>query len=519
MPRHASRRSNLHNPHGKHVYGAGESRGRRSRPVEAVPVVAAADVPFFPPNSLDASDAVAHFQRILLPPSSRRAFRRPIVDVEDSGAWPVTALLWFCMWSTNWTFLHIPKTGGTAIELVDPTAPQLRLASLFAVRRRDGSPAMSLQAGGRCTWWPRVHDSTARTPNVVHLTPSLWSACFGEQWRPYESGGTYCVVRDPVERFVSEFIFAKLHWYWPRHQCPQKSAWDKRKDRLMLELWCFARLTERMLERFTWQRAAKDSQLNLTELLTHVLPQHDFVADDERKQTTCDLVFSFDDVKAANLLPAVNQVNHLRERGGATRIFLKRYVYGNTTLLQLLGRMYPRDFELWERVRLHHQPTALHRWSVREQADELFRSHPRLPKREPSCLPNSCDCPACCLASYNMTEAPRFGCLQCVLTHPECGGWGRWQAWSLPRAMGALCGGVGGSACNTCNACCEAPWVETSGASCEDCERTECVQSAAPHPARLHPQPHELISQARKDYHAFRLEGISTELSRTWVPG
>ena len=410
---------------------------------------------------LDAAIAVSHFRRYLLPPQGRPRVTR--VDATPSD-WTTTALLWWCIWNKHWTFLHIAKTGGTAIELADPSAPQLRLKSLFALRHRNGPPLMTLN-NGPCTWWPRVHDSAARSPNVVHLTPALWGKCFGEEWQPYFQGSTYCVMRDPVERFISEFLFARLHWFWPSRQCKMKHPWDKRKGQLVKEMWCFARLTERMIGSFTEQQASTNGLLNVTELLTHLLPQHLYISDDQGR-ATCDVVFSYNDVQAARLLQA-NHINHLREKGGAMRVFLRSYVYDNSSLLSVLQRTYGRDFELWERVRKHQRPTEQHLSSLQEHKVALFQRLPNLPKREPSCSAASCDCPACCTSSYNMSEAlSRYGCISCVLSHQECGGFGRLQPWRLPRTMGALCGsGDDGISCNTCDACCEAPWVEVGGAS------------------------------------------------------
>lgn len=475
------------------------------------PVIDASTVREFE-HGFDSAMAVSHFRRVMLPPIKFLFNREPEAA---AATWPYTVLLWKYMWRRDMTLLHIPKTGGSTVELVDPMAPALRLNSLLAVRHRNGSKAMALR-NGNCVWWPRVHDSTARTPNVIHLTPAMWSRCFGSSWQPYVRGKTYCAVRDPVDRFVSEFLFARLHWFWPARQCPLKHPWERRRRQLLTEMHCFARLTVTILESFDEQWRAGGS-LNLTELLTHLLPQHSYVVD-EQGQPTCDVVFSFEDVAAARLL-SVNRIDHLRENGGAPRLWLKRYAATNSTLLALLHRAYPRDFELYERVKAHQRPTEQHATSVKELADSLFRSNPRLPMREPSCDPASCDCPACCKTSYNMSFAPRFGCLHCVMSHPECGGLGKWKRWSMPRSMGALCGGEGIS-CNTCEACCEAPWVESSGATCLDCEAAECGRHASSEAGgsadettvKLHPEPHEQQAQVRKQLHAFRLAGVSTDL-------
>jgi len=246
------------------------------------------------------------------------------------------------MWSSNWTFLHIPKAGGTAIELLDRQAPKHRLPDLFQLRHAgNGSSQVVLQQG--CSWWPPRRGAF---PNVVHMTPEQWAFCLGERSSPYQhpaltslsprskliEGGNYCVMRDPVERFVSAFLDGRFYWYWPRAQCPMKSMWDKRKVRLVTELWCLARLTNRLMLSFTTQWSRRDEQsryaasgafehrlgtsatgtsmshrVNFSEFFTHMMPQQWFVGG-ETGRPSCDLVFSFDDVKAAGLPAAVNTI-------------------------------------------------------------------------------------------------------------------------------------------------------------------------------------------------------------------
>jgi hypothetical protein len=440
-------------------------------------------------TSVDAAVAASHYVDYIQPPP--RFHMPPPMDTMNTS-WGVTLLLWWCMWNRSITFLHIPKTGGTAIELIDPGAPIHRFAAMHAIRGRDGVRSLSLVS--HCNWWPRAHALQDTPPNLVHLSPTQWRRCYGEHWSPYQRTGSgpheqvYCVVRDPVDRFVSEFLFARLHWYWPRRLCPLKHPWERRLGRLQEELWCFARLTQRLLLSYErqWRRQwtagiqgglAAGRQgglaLNLSEFLLHVLPQHSFVADDSG-ELGCDLAFSFHDLQHAALPPFTNQHNYFREKNGKGRSLLHSYIRSNASFMALLHSVYPHDFQLWDRVRLHQRPTARHVTSVGEEVSRLLRQLPRLPNREPSCQPQKCDCPPCCLTSYNLTSSSlRFGCFSCVLAHPECGGLGRWEPWQIPRRLGAACGSTP-SACNTCKACCEAAWVDSGGASCLDCEREEC---------------------------------------------
>lgn len=360
---------------------------------------------------------------------------------------------------------------------------------MYTLRRVDGSRVFGFDAAARgCYWWPRAHDadSVARldNPNVVHLTPALWSRCFGAQWTPYErraAGRLYCVVRDPIERFVSEFLFARLHWYWPSRLCPLKTPWERRKSRLLQEIWCFAALTYRLVASYNEQAAsAPPAALNLSELVTHLLPQAAYIAD-ATGAPACDIVFTHADVRAASLPPHVNEVGGYLHGGRARktgRAFLRHYIRTNASLLALLQQAYPDDFALWDRASRRQRPTPRHR-SLTEHMAELRRDHPALPRHYPSCEPPACSCAPCCRAPPHAAVNGRyepFRCLSCVLSHPECGGLGVRRAWRPPRAMGALCGV--GVRCNTCSACCGRPWVDVSGASCEQCERTECATRA-----------------------------------------
>ena len=42
---------------------------------------------------------------------------------DEAPPWSYLALLWLCAWSRNYTLMHIPKTGGSTLEVLDYSAP------------------------------------------------------------------------------------------------------------------------------------------------------------------------------------------------------------------------------------------------------------------------------------------------------------------------------------------------------------------------------------------------------------
>ena len=99
----------------------------------------------------------------------------------------------------NLSLVHIPKTGGSSIELY--------------------GKAIGVRWGSRREDWPRPSplcfkagsDTVTATPvghgPPWHVPPRVWAA---QGHDPYAGQETFCVVRNPFTRIISEFVFLQM---------------------------------------------------------------------------------------------------------------------------------------------------------------------------------------------------------------------------------------------------------------------------------------------------------------------
>ena len=98
-------------------------------------------------------------------------------------------------------FIHIPKNGGTSIEQYASS-----IGRAWAANRHDW-PAVKTPL---CAYTFPLGDDALRTNPVTdggsawHVPPRVWK---DNGAQPYAGSETFCVVRNPYTRIVSEFIF------------------------------------------------------------------------------------------------------------------------------------------------------------------------------------------------------------------------------------------------------------------------------------------------------------------------
>ena len=145
--------------------------------------------------------------------------------------WPVSATLWLSILHKRIKFLHIPKTGGTSVELEDAHAPKLYAAEVWAhAFVPDNTTFKRVNLRDRRMWIGfdtcrrrQFHAFAPFSPH--HMTPHdlcVLGMCGLFNW--YSGADTvysgtdavyrgadavYCVMRDPVRRLASDVEYVR----------------------------------------------------------------------------------------------------------------------------------------------------------------------------------------------------------------------------------------------------------------------------------------------------------------------
>ena len=227
-------------------------------------------------------------------------------------------------------FVHIPKTAGTMIESVGGLQAKLPWGScLFnhKPKRRGGVcryPKGQFEWPTKVGWW--------------HL-PSHFFPLMGVN--PYDGAEVFGVVRDPLDRLVSEFYYIcrkKKNNNWDQVECNQTLIHESS----YLNEWLQFKLSNLLSNRSSSEGYLFDNG--------HYTPQYDFAVA-KAGVRTLDYVLRMDDlqsefrklVKAYAIKVSVpeNKINAARND---TRDLTVKHLDGST--LALVRQSYEHDFEL-----------------------------------------------------------------------------------------------------------------------------------------------------------------------------
>mmetsp|Transcript_31748 Transcript_31748/g.90161 ORF Transcript_31748/g.90161 Transcript_31748/m.90161 type:complete len:341 (-) Transcript_31748:61-1083(-) len=232
-------------------------------------------------------------------------------------------------YSGNGTFLHIPKTGGSSME-----------AMLLHRGIRSPKHLISREFGGVSA----SHSChVTKGASIKHFTPEQMLRC-KVQPNLYEGKTVFCIVRDPVERLISEFRYREMVCNGEKETCDFDMSHFGRAEwgaSLEEQLLAFASAVAFYVS--SLRRSLLGSlQHPLNEHLLHVQPQAWYVFD-ERGNQTCQKV---------HLMERENFRGTHRNRTNRTMV----EALLSQQLKEILQEAYRGDFLLLEKIRQLESP-------------------------------------------------------------------------------------------------------------------------------------------------------------------
>lgn len=216
-------------------------------------------------------------------------------------------------------FIHIPKTAGTTIELMgnwgrcdsNLTCSGRKKKKLFRLHADACYPLKDGDDAG-CTLW---HTPPSDDP----LLAQSYSCC-----------KTFCVVRHPVDRWISEYKFHLSYRVRPRGQDP--CSWQN-----------LNRYSKEILEMYAYKEIGYFRDC-------HLLPQSRYVISHDAKRLHCDHVIRFENLadEFNALMKAYGFPQRLPRDKEAAELALDSHCTINIseTMKQWIYSRYYRDFEL-----------------------------------------------------------------------------------------------------------------------------------------------------------------------------
>ena len=270
-----------------------------------------------------------------------------------------------------------------------------------------------------------------------HWTSTQLAACgLLNEANPYLGSETqrYCFVRDPISRFVSNFVWMRLPSnslvVWPIRRCGPRN-----RSRVKEQLECLATVTADELRTHAAAGPARlspfqpnfGSDLN-PEFLVHMQTQRSYIS---ARAGDCQIVFPFDDLRHSSF--AALGSSYARTKWEATRQV-------SASLREKLLAVYADDVQLYERAVARVAPVSGLR-PLGEHVADATRRWPRFALEEPACAaPNAkvpggrrvqhtCSCQPCCggaaMPHRRLPERQVRGhCVSCFLNRTDCSGLG-----------------------------------------------------------------------------------------------